>query len=209
MIFWHVSWIQKSHPIWMRLKVEVNSPLSALCTISFIVNRLVKHAVQEKLAITLCINKIDRLILELKLPPQDAYYKLRHIVDEINGLLSLYADEDNVQILSPLLGNVCFASSKYHICFTLKSFAHLYSETYGGIINPTEFARRLWGDIYFRPENRKFTKKPPHGSAQRSFIEFILEPMYKIFAQIVGKVSTKIDYIYTIAYFIYSVSTQI
>ena len=67
-----------------------------------------KHAVQEKLAITLCINKIDRLILELKLPPQDAYYKLRHIVDEINGLLSLYADEDNVQILSPLLGNVCF-----------------------------------------------------------------------------------------------------
>ena len=89
--------------------------------------------------------------------------------------------------------NVCFASSKYHICFTLKSFAHLYSETYGGIINPTEFARRLWGDIYFRPENRKFTKKPPHGSAQRSFIEFILEPMYKIFAQIVGTVSTKID----------------
>ena len=43
--------------------------------------RLVEHAVQEKLAITLCINKIDRLILELKLPPQDAYYKLRHIVE--------------------------------------------------------------------------------------------------------------------------------
>jgi len=29
-IFWHVSRIQKSHPIWMRLKVEVDSPLSAL-----------------------------------------------------------------------------------------------------------------------------------------------------------------------------------
>jgi U5 small nuclear ribonucleoprotein component len=26
-------------------------------------------------------------MLELKLPPQDAYYKLRHIVEEINGLL--------------------------------------------------------------------------------------------------------------------------
>lgn len=50
--------------------------------------RLLKHAVQEKLAITICINKIDRLILELKLPPQDAYYKLRHIVEEINGLLT-------------------------------------------------------------------------------------------------------------------------
>jgi len=49
--------------------------------------RLVKHAVQEKLAITVCINKIDRLIMELKLPPQDAFYKLRHIVEEINALL--------------------------------------------------------------------------------------------------------------------------
>ena len=44
--------------------------------------RLIKHAVQERLAVTVCINKIDRLILELKLPPTDAYYKLRHIVDE-------------------------------------------------------------------------------------------------------------------------------
>lgn len=48
---------------------------------------LLKHAVQERVAITVCINKIDRLILELKLPPNDAYYKLRHIVEEINGLL--------------------------------------------------------------------------------------------------------------------------
>lgn len=50
--------------------------------------RLLKHAMQEKLAVTLCINKIDRLILELKLPPQDAYFKLKHIIDEINGLIT-------------------------------------------------------------------------------------------------------------------------
>ena len=49
--------------------------------------RLLKHAVQEKLAITVCINKIDRLILELKLPPGDAYYKLRHVIDEVNALI--------------------------------------------------------------------------------------------------------------------------
>jgi len=50
--------------------------------------RLVKHCVQEGLAITVCINKIDRLILELKLPPNDAYYKMRHILDEINSLIA-------------------------------------------------------------------------------------------------------------------------
>lgn len=49
--------------------------------------RVLKHALQEGLAITVCINKIDRLILELKLPPQDAYYKIRHILDIINDII--------------------------------------------------------------------------------------------------------------------------
>jgi U5 small nuclear ribonucleoprotein component len=42
--------------------------------------RLIKHAILEKLPICLCINKVDRLIIELKLPPTDAYYKLKHII---------------------------------------------------------------------------------------------------------------------------------
>uniref|UniRef100_A0A0K2U2M1 116 kDa U5 small nuclear ribonucleoprotein component n=1 Tax=Lepeophtheirus salmonis TaxID=72036 RepID=A0A0K2U2M1_LEPSM len=151
--------------------------------------RLIKHAVQEQCAVTICINKIDRLILELKLPPQDAYYKLRHIVEEINGLLSLYSDKNAEQVISPLLGNVCFASSQYSLCFTLKSFAKLYGDAYD-TIDVAEFARRLWGDIYFNAKTRKFSKKPPHGSAQRSFVEFILEPIYKLFAQIVGDVDS-------------------
>ncbi|ALC47638.1 CG4849 [Drosophila busckii] len=154
--------------------------------------RLLKHAVQERLGITLCINKIDRLILELKLPPQDAYFKLKHIVEEVNNLLSTYASaEDNI-VVSPLLGNVCFASSLYGFCFTLKSFSKLYAETYEGV-NYNDFAARLWGDMYFNSKTRKFSKKPPHSSAQRSFVEFILEPMYKLIAQVVGDVDTTLS----------------
>ena len=78
-----------------------------------------KPAVQERLAVTVCINKIDRLILELKLPPQDAYYKLRHIVEEINALLSLYTDEENLKPLSPVKGNVCFARYTQSLNFIL------------------------------------------------------------------------------------------
>lgn len=51
-------------------------------------DRLLKHAIQEGLAITVCINKIDRLALELKLPPQDAYYKIKYLLDEINSLIA-------------------------------------------------------------------------------------------------------------------------
>ncbi|KAM7371647.1 hypothetical protein PAMP_008865 [Pampus punctatissimus] len=152
--------------------------------------RLIKHAVQERLAITICINKVDRLIVELKLPPTDAYYKLRHIVDEVNGLLSTYSTDENL-VVSPLLGNVCFASSQYSICFTLGSFAKIYSDTYGDI-NYTEFSKRLWGDIYFNPKTRKFTKKAPSSNSQRSFVEFVLEPLYKILSQVVGDVDTSL-----------------
>ena len=49
--------------------------------------RLIKHALQERLSLVLCINKVDRLMLELKLPPADAYFKLRHIVDEVNAII--------------------------------------------------------------------------------------------------------------------------
>jgi len=29
-------------------------------------------------------------MLELKLPPQDAYYKIKHIIDEVNSLLRYF-----------------------------------------------------------------------------------------------------------------------
>ncbi|KAF8819406.1 hypothetical protein IE077_004216, partial [Cardiosporidium cionae] len=44
--------------------------------------RLIQHAIQEKLEILLVINSIDRLILELRLPPNDAYHKIRHTIEE-------------------------------------------------------------------------------------------------------------------------------
>ncbi|XP_058445549.1 116 kDa U5 small nuclear ribonucleoprotein component [Malaya genurostris] len=172
----------------MRLSDGIILFVDAAEGVSLNTERLLKHAIQEKQAITVCINKIDRLMLELKLPPQDAYFKLKHIVEEINGLLTLYGDSTIKQV-SPILGNVCFASSLYGFCFTLKSFAQLYADTYDGV-NPSDFSRRLWGDMYFHNKSRKFTKKPPHSSAHRSFVEFILEPLYKLFAQVVGDVDT-------------------
>lgn len=151
--------------------------------------RLLKHALQEKIALTVCINKIDRLILELKLPPLDAYYKLRHIIEEVNNLIALHSDSENQTFVSPAIGNVCFASSEYNVCFTLKSFATLYAKKYPEL-SAEKFTKKLWGDIYFNSKTRKFTNKPAHNTAQRSFIEFILEPLYKIFAQVVGDVDT-------------------
>ena len=49
--------------------------------------QVIKHCVREGLAMTLVINKMDRLILELKLPPADAYFKVRHAIEEVNTVI--------------------------------------------------------------------------------------------------------------------------
>jgi len=50
---------------------------------------IVRHALQEAIPITLVVNKIDRLILELRLPPADAFYKIKHTIEEINTYIRL------------------------------------------------------------------------------------------------------------------------
>ena len=46
----------------------------------------------------------------------------------------------------------------------------------------TEFGKRLWGNVYYNQETRTFDSKPSESGQKRSFIEFILEPLYKIFS---------------------------
>lgn len=75
------------------------------------------------------VNKVDRLILELKLPPTDAYFKLKHTIEEVNTIISETPGGKGIR-LSPELGNVAFASSQMSWCFTLKSFAKLYADSY-------------------------------------------------------------------------------
>ncbi|KAL1739891.1 P-loop containing nucleoside triphosphate hydrolase protein [Schizophyllum fasciatum] len=139
----------------------------------------IRHAIQEGIKITLVVNKLDRLILELRLPPADAYYKIKHTIEEINTFISAI-DPDPEQRLSPENGNVAFASTDMAWCFTLRSFAQMYADTYGKFDVPA-FADRLWGDIYFDKEERKFSRKQSDPDQQRSFVHFVLEPLYKLY----------------------------
>jgi translation elongation factor EF-G len=50
---------------------------------------VLRYALQEGVKITLVVNKIDRLILELRIKPADAYYKIKHTIEEINTFIRL------------------------------------------------------------------------------------------------------------------------
>lgn len=143
--------------------------------------QIIKHAVLEDIPLTLIINKMDRLILELKLPPKDAYFKLKHVIEEVNTVITNTAPTKATEKrISPEKGNVLFSCTDLGWCFTLPSFAKMYTDTFGDI-NTEEFARRLWGDVYFNPKKRSFTRKPVEERATRSFVHFVLEPIYKLF----------------------------
>ncbi|KAK9779635.1 putative 116 kDa U5 small nuclear ribonucleoprotein component [Seiridium cardinale] len=151
--------------------------------------QIIKHAVLEDLPMTLILNKLDRLILELRLPPNDAYFKLKHVVEEVNTIIeNTLPGSGETKRLSPERGNVLFACTEMGWCFTLQSFAKMYAESYPGV-NADEFARRLWGDVYFNPKKRTFSRKPLPGEqqAKRAFVNFIMEPIYKIFSHSISQ----------------------
>jgi U5 small nuclear ribonucleoprotein component len=156
--------------------------------------RVIKHALREKLAIVLVVAKMDRLIMELKLPPNDAYYKIKAVLEDVNELLAGCATEGEEPLrLSPELGNVCFSSGLSGWSFTLGQFAQLYSKHYGAQFPPEEFAKRLWGDLYFSETDRKFKKKPIDSDSKRTFVSFVLEPLYKLYSQSVGEDTSELQ----------------
>lgn len=149
--------------------------------------QIIKYAVLEDLPLTLVVNKMDRLILELKLPPNDAYFKLKHVVEEVNTVIeNTLPGQGEKRRLSPEKGNVAFASSNMEWVFTLQSFAKMYSDSYPDI-DVGEFSVRLWGDIFFNPKSRKFTRKGVEEGSRRTFVNFVLEPIYKVYSHTISE----------------------
>lgn len=53
-------------------------------------------------AATPCLTASRRLLLELKLPPTDAYHKLRHTIEEVNTLIATHYGDDEQHLVRPL-----------------------------------------------------------------------------------------------------------
>ena len=148
--------------------------------------QIIKYAVLEDLPLTLVINKMDRLILELKLPPTDAYFKLKHVVEQVNTVIeATVPGKGESRRLSPEKGNVAFACSSMKWIFTLPSFAKMYADSFGDL-NHKDFSRRLWGDIFYNPIRRSFTRKGLEEQSSRTFIHFVLQPVYKLYSHTIS-----------------------
>lgn len=61
----------------------------------------------------------------------------------------------------------------------------IFTETLGSI-DVSSFAGRLWGDIYFDDDSRKFSRKAAP-EAKRTFVHFVLEPLYKLYSSVLSE----------------------
>lgn len=132
--------------------------------------------------VVLAITKIDRLVVELRLPPETAYEKLLHIVDSVNVVLA----SCNSPQLTP--EQLVFTSAKYHVAFSLDSVARMYAVRFP-TVNPTTLRRRLWRPYYFDANLKMFVAEAPPNSGRRgatavathppAFLAFVLVPFFK------------------------------
>jgi len=147
--------------------------------------RALQAACAEGVPLVLFFNKMDRLVTELRLPPADAAYKLRHMLEELNALLAAAAP--GAPPFDPAAGNVCFGAAAAGYCFTLESWAAMHGQLQAAGVEPRALAKRLWGDWWYHPGSRAFRRAPPPGGGERSFVTFVLEPLYKLYALCLGE----------------------
>ena len=113
-----------------RLSDGVVIVIDCIEGMTFYSERLLTQAIKECLPFVVVLNKLDRLVLELKLPPSDAYYKIKHTLDDLNSVIQrlLPIHRGRQPYLCPLKGNVIFASTLFGCCFTIESFAQRYAK---------------------------------------------------------------------------------
>jgi elongation factor 2 len=115
---------------------------------------VLKQALAEAVVPVLVLNKFDRLIVELRLSPEEVFARLSGIIDQINDIIATYAPAAMPSlVLSPLDGTVLFAAGKQSWGFSLPQLSKLMAAKSGA--SEQALLSAMWGEVYFNPESGK------------------------------------------------------
>merc|ERR1712110_105752 len=151
---------------------------------------VLRQAISERIKPVLFMNKMDLALLTLQLGPEELYQKFQRVVEDVNVIIATYggADEDtalgDIQI-HPTRGTVGFGSGLHSWAFSLKQFADMYSKKFKTDV--AKLMKKLWGDWYFNAKEKKWKKDSQSGCEKRAFVQFVLDPIYKVFDAIMNE----------------------
>jgi len=149
---------------------------------------VLRQALGERIRPVLMINKMDRILLELKMDKEETYNLFRKTIESVNAIISTYRDEllGDVQVY-PSKGTVAFGSGLHGWAFTLARFANLYAAKFG--VAKEKLMEKLWGDHFFDAEDKKWKTSSTSASGkplQRAFCQYVLDPVFRLFDTIMN-----------------------
>ncbi|WBW72913.1 translation elongation factor 2 (EF-2) Eft2,A [Schizosaccharomyces osmophilus] len=144
---------------------------------------VLRQALGERIKPVVVVNKVDRALLELQISKEELYQNFARVVESVNVVISTYYDKvlGDCQVF-PDQGTVAFGSGLHGWAFTIRQFANRYAKKFG--IDRNKMMTRLWGESYFNPKTKKWSKSAVDADGnenQRAFNMFILDPIYRIF----------------------------
>merc|ERR1712054_457934 len=126
---------------------------------------VLRQALGERIKPVVVINKVDRALLELQVSKEDLYQSFSRTIESVNVVISTYFNKTlgDVQVY-PDRGTIAFGSGLHGWAFTIRQFAVKYAKKFG--VDKNKMMERLWGDNYFNPHTKKWTKNGTHEGKQ-------------------------------------------
>merc|ERR1712142_303633 len=147
---------------------------------------VLRQAIAERIKPVLFMNKMDRALLELQLEQEELYQTFQRIVENVNVIVATYADDDGpmgVVRVDVNNGSVGFGSGLHGWAFTLKQFAEMYASKFG--VDIDKMMKKLWGENFFNAKTKKWSKSKDADN-KRSFVMYVLDPIYMVFDAIMN-----------------------
>mmetsp|Transcript_12119 Transcript_12119/g.17472 ORF Transcript_12119/g.17472 Transcript_12119/m.17472 type:complete len:864 (-) Transcript_12119:1266-3857(-) len=153
---------------------------------------VLRQAIAERVRPVLMVNKVDRALLELQLPPEELYQAFCRSIESVNVICATYNDEKlgDVQV-DPCKGTVAFGSGLHQWAFTLKKFAKTYGAKFG--VPQEKMVEKLWGNWYFDADRKVWTSQNKDGKLERAFCQFIATPITSLFEAIMNEKHGKVS----------------
>ena len=141
---------------------------------------VLRQSLQELIKPVLMINKCDRALFELRHNAETMYQNFLRVIENANVIISTYQNEEYMGDLQvyPDLGTVAFGSALHGWGFTLTTFAKMYAAKFKQDKN--KLIKKLWGDNYYNPKEKKWSHEPEDETVQRAFCSYILNPLTKL-----------------------------
>jgi elongation factor 2 len=97
-------------------------------------------------------------------------------------------------MIHPTAGTVGFGSGLHSWAFSLKQFADIYAKKFNTDV--PKLMKKLWGDNFYDAKNKKWVKNSSKTAPKRAFVQFILDPIYKVFDVIMNEKAAEIPALY-------------